>query len=460
MIIVVPAVSSPNISPSVINGVAKMMERFLLIQFVNEEFDEGRDVNTYERSMRKTVFGESLIKELTLEKSDSSIPEFNSETGDYEFLFEDTPDYKIKLDAPKVSEDEYQKEIKKRKEELRSKEEELTWKERRDDEELKKRRDELESEKQRDMTSRSKKREQLKKDVMKSKEEREKLRKDLEKEKEDYKKKKKEFSKEYQDRIDDLEDREKEQKKKHVEIQKQKKIELNMGNPTDLALEPTYVTINVTKPVTSGDKYSSVSYSMLIGVKVIVYPLKTIDPYSYLFTSDFASKKIRAKIKQTRRSLWNWAHKTIRKIPILGRLVAKTGYNIKGDPYKDIIYNRTEFGKDMFVIMGRSDIEIENVFAKQSKVRKMYKLGWRDFVICDDVNQTANFCMKNYKGLCTSMPYSYIMNTLRADNVFASMEELKKQSSPFLSMRRSKSIRKIASECLASEIKGRFLING
>ena len=75
-------------------------------------------------------------------------------------------------------------------------------------------------------------------------------------------------------------------------------------------------------------------------------------------------------------------------------------------------------------------------FERTNKIKQLYKLGWTSFVITDDVNKRAFFCMKEFNGMCSSVQYNFMYTTIGKEHgkVFDDLEDVKKSSSPFFKL--------------------------
>ena len=73
-------------------------------------------------------------------------------------------------------------------------------------------------------------------------------------------------------------------------------------------------------------------------------------------------------------------------------------------------------------------------FERTNKINQLYKMGWQSFVVTDDVNKRAFFCMKEFNGMCSAVQYNFMYNALGSEygKVFDDLEDVKKSSSPFL----------------------------
>ena len=59
-------------------------------------------------------------------------------------------------------------------------------------------------------------------------------------------------------------------------------------------------------------------------------------------------------------------------------------------------------------------------------------------IITDDVNKKATFCMKEFGGICSVVPYPFIYASLGKDHakVYDDLEDVKRSASPFFSLRK------------------------
>lgn len=212
-------------------------------------------------------------------------------------------------------------------------------------------------------------------------------------------------------------------------------------NRSDIMLEPTYITAQTKNGPT------------LIGIKVIPFPLKTSGNQS---ASDLINKDLERAYamavgmkRSIIRNLWLGFNNTIANLPIIGPFLKRT---VTGDPMKDIIYASTKFKDKTFVCFDSMDIQ-NSFTSSASTVKKIQNLGWGSFIIADNVNKRANFCMKEFGGMCNILPYSYLFSSLSKDQKqsYTDLEDIKKSSSAFF--RRKVPKRKVFGEQLA---KARF----
>jgi len=199
------------------------------------------------------------------------------------------------------------------------------------------------------------------------------------------------------------------------------KLSVDHPNRQDLMLEPTYITAQTQSGPT------------LIGIKVIPFPLKTTKAglkAADLINSDKDLKLPYAIALGMARGwvqkFWGvWTNTIGQKVPLLAR-------PITGDPKRDIIFASTDFSDNTFVCFDSSDLS-ESFTQSASNVKKLNYLGWRSFILADNVNKRVSFCMQEFKGLCNILPYQYLFSSLgqTQQKAFEDLEDIKKSSSAF-----------------------------
>jgi len=198
-------------------------------------------------------------------------------------------------------------------------------------------------------------------------------------------------------------------------------VKVEMPNTKDIMLEPTYITATTKSGPT------------LIGIKVIPYPLKTTKKgvkAAELLQSDKDLKLAYSLAvgmgRKLVRMLWSsWVNTVGKVFPLLSRTVS-------GDPKKDILFASTTFTDDTFVCMDTIDLQ-NSITQSASSVRKLHYMGWRSFILADNVNKRVNFCMKEFKGVCNLIPYSFLFSSLGTGQkqTFDDLEDIKKSSAAF-----------------------------
>lgn len=220
------------------------------------------------------------------------------------------------------------------------------------------------------------------------------------------------------------------------------KVEFDKVDEKSLSLQPTWIKVTV------GGK------AKVLGVKVISVPLKSDSDILSLLLHDKNLSGLKYGFVKTERNIARVAYKVWGAT--LGRLF-KTP--LTGKPKEDIILRTTEFKDRVFTLMNVLDIDEE--FLREIKdVRKLHKLGWNSLVFADDVNRRASFCMKEFKGLCTTVPYSYLFATVSttASKVFEDLTDVRKSAGPIFRKKMDPS--KLISEAIIRNKRKKYdLIN-
>lgn len=216
----------------------------------------------------------------------------------------------------------------------------------------------------------------------------------------------------------------------------------NVEFPKDqsLSLEPTYTI--VTTP----------TGTRLIGVKVIPFPVKT-KKYSLpvLLCGEaslgfFTSLILRYERKVIRGF---WALCRALRIPFLKSKI------ISGDPEKDILWASTVYKRNIFCLVNHDDMKDE-LFKEAGGINQLFDVGWNSFISADEINKRVIFCMKQFNGLCSSVPYSFVYSSVGKDHlkVYEKLEDIKKAANPFFKTSKS-SMKKIFEE--GKDVVGNYL---
>lgn len=105
----------------------------------------------------------------------------------------------------------------------------------------------------------------------------------------------------------------------------------------------------------------------------------------------------------------------------------------------DVLWGGTKYARDLFVLLSSADIPTTDFFDSPHKVNRLFKQGWTSFVVADDVNKKAFFCMSEYSGLCAEVPYGFMLQSLigkDAEKIYEDLEDIK-NSSGFFRVRKS-----------------------
>ncbi len=190
------------------------------------------------------------------------------------------------------------------------------------------------------------------------------------------------------------------------------KTTVDMPNFTSLSVEPTWV------------KIDSAEGTKSVGIKVVPFTVKSDEQFIELLTNDVNIDTIDYLIERMKRAV-------IRKFFYIHRNFPFTKKGISGDPLKDIIWQKSEKVSRLFCACDIMDLKSDEFLTSSDKVRRLNNLGWRRFIVTDNVNKRAFFCMKEFGGLCSVVQYSFLYSTLGAEKTFSGLEDARRSSSPF-----------------------------
>jgi len=218
-------------------------------------------------------------------------------------------------------------------------------------------------------------------------------------------------------------------------------VKVDMPTFNTLSLEPTWIKVD-----------TNVGTSM-IGIKVVPFPVRSDTNLINLITNDFYKNWFPSKMVSLGRSVIRSIWAALRNTPVLKRWSP----SISGNPKKDIIFARTPHAKNIFLVLNNMDIG-SDFFERTNKIKQLYNLGWGSFTVADDVNKRAFFCMKEFHGMCSSVQYNFMYNTIGKEHgkVFDELEDVKKSASPFFKL--STRASKIVAEQYAINQINKFLV--
>jgi len=188
-----------------------------------------------------------------------------------------------------------------------------------------------------------------------------------------------------------------------------------------ISLEPTWL------QVTTAQKGMQI-----LGVKVIPFRLSGSRNLADMLLIDSNLKYFSYLMTKYERRLVRVLFRILRRAKFIPKVRDKT---LSGDPEKDVLLGTTMYGDNLMMCLSQLDLQEMDVFSKNKLVQKLFKLGWTSFAINDDVNKLTTFCMKEFKGLCSVVPYNYMFSSFGKDygKVYEDIEEVKKSASPFFS---------------------------
>ena len=220
-------------------------------------------------------------------------------------------------------------------------------------------------------------------------------------------------------------------------------IAIGQMDMKSIMLEPTWMKIDrVTK---YGQKFTSV-----LGVKAVSVPIRSDATLAQLLTFDKNVGRLMHLILKLGRKMSGLLYRIYSRT--IEKMIDPDPKAISGDPYKDIVLKRTIISEtnvdDVFLVLNQADFADD--FALDAKgIRKLMSLGWQSFCIADDVNRRLTFCMSEFRGMCNTLPYTMIYQSLDQAKVFEDLEDLRRSST---SLFRTKiPMKKVIGESLAQQ---------
>jgi hypothetical protein len=189
-----------------------------------------------------------------------------------------------------------------------------------------------------------------------------------------------------------------------------------------VSLEPTWIHVT-----------TEVKGMQIIGVKVIPFRVKSTENLLNILMSDKQVKYLDYLTTKYSRVAMRSFFRFIRAV----RLPRIKDLALTGDPKFDLLWGGTRYGSDMFICLSQLDMDnSEDIFGSPYFVRRIQKLGWSSLMIADDVNKKVTFCMKEFGGVCSVVPYGFVYSSLGRDHskVFEDLEDVKRSASPFFRM--------------------------
>jgi hypothetical protein len=181
---------------------------------------------------------------------------------------------------------------------------------------------------------------------------------------------------------------------------------------------------------------------MLMGTKVIPMVAKNIDSMYNLLRNDYYSNYIGYLYKMSFRGVVRFLYNT----SVLTKLRQWMSYYLKigSSPsswYTDILLSKAGFldssafqtnkGSPAYqrysgsIIMINKD-EKEDLFSDPVRIQKLFKMGWKSFLIFDPRAQRCVFCSHVDRGLCMEIPYAFMFRALNAEQVYKSIQDLER----------------------------------
>ncbi len=198
-----------------------------------------------------------------------------------------------------------------------------------------------------------------------------------------------------------------------------------------VSLEPTWVQVQTNQG------------ARLIGVKVVPFKVKSTTGMVGLMMDDTQLKKMSYLSNKMGRMAMRVVFRAMRGLKVPG-FKDKV---ITGNPKTDIVWATSQYGKNTFVCFSHLDIEQDEFFSSPTVVQRLHKLGWASIIVTDDVNKEATFCMKQFGGVCSKIPYNFIFASLGKEHsqVYKDLEDASRSAGPFF-RKKSTTRRKVFSK--------------
>jgi hypothetical protein len=198
-----------------------------------------------------------------------------------------------------------------------------------------------------------------------------------------------------------------------------------------LSLEPHWVRVDTPQ----GAKF--------LGVKVVPFKVTSTTGMVGLLMKDKELKKMSYLSNKLGRTIMRVFFRAMRGVKIPG-IKDKP---ITGSPKTDIVWAASQYGKNTFVCLSQLDLEQDEAFTSPPVVQRLHKLGWASLIVTDDVNKQATFCMRQFGGICSTIPYAFIFSSLGKEHgqVYRDIEDAQRSAGPFF-RKRSTTKRKLFSD--------------
>jgi hypothetical protein len=103
------------------------------------------------------------------------------------------------------------------------------------------------------------------------------------------------------------------------------------------------------------------------------------------------------------------------------------GQRPRGDIRHDLFYARTGHNGQPFVLLDKNEDVPRAFLSTPTNLLKLWELLWGNICIADDTNGTVLFCMRKYRGMCSTLTYPMVFAQKKEmGRVFTDMEAAKK----------------------------------
>ncbi|MFW9871760.1 MAG: hypothetical protein ACFFG0_01575 [Candidatus Thorarchaeota archaeon] len=214
-----------------------------------------------------------------------------------------------------------------------------------------------------------------------------------------------------------------------------------------ISLEPSYVEVETTLR-------SGAIKRELVGIKVVPYRVHSSEKLSRLIMHDVQLKSLNALMVSFGRKVLRGVYRLLDKWS--GRLKIG-GLTVTGDPRRDIIMARTGKNTLGIIVLNKNEDIDERFLQNVPKINRLFRMGWGNIIIADDVSRTAYFCMRKFGGVCQVLNYHMMYQSLGQLKVYDSLEDAQRQNSSLFKV--SKRASKVFSEWVAEQRLLKYLKN-
>jgi hypothetical protein len=189
---------------------------------------------------------------------------------------------------------------------------------------------------------------------------------------------------------------------------------LEIPNASAVSLEPTWLQVTTQR-----------SGLQVLGIKVVPFRIKYPGNIIELLMRDKSLRDLNFLTSKYMRGMTR----------VLSRVLPGKG-TISGNFKKDVLDAQTTYGSNMFLCLSQLDLQQDDMLSTPAGVKRLHDLGWASIIIADDVSRTGTFCMKEFSGICSVVPYSYMFASLGKEQsqAYQDLEDIKKKSGPFFKM--------------------------
>ena len=224
-------------------------------------------------------------------------------------------------------------------------------------------------------------------------------------------------------------------------------------------LTPTSVAIDVDVSYQQGPEHDSkAKRTIMIGVKVVPIQIKNFKKVNDALLDDYfsrVSENFWNSIKRgIARKLVGGVKKVFNTLGIARFMPSDPiddHFEKNGDIVKQMItlapsdfVNASAFRSDLrsaplnykftssVVMFNKDDLEEDvSIFSNRSAMTRLFKLGWTSFAVLDPVKETMLFISSLDGGFLHVLPYSYMFNSLQANDIYKNESGLRNGTRPF-----------------------------